>query len=173
MARVNRKVSECVSFSLCDVRLTRWHVGAEQKRMRTLAYKWTPKVIPLILLNVVWAHASRKGWAGTGGKGLSGVWEREGDPGERVSRSCEACICCCVLCQKTKETPPPPPFECIIRLFLIRHSQWRDNTMQARTSHSSGRSSSRSNLWTTLSLLTNLTLIPRASWACQHPEIGG
>lgn len=170
MARVNRKVSESVSFSLCDVQLARWHIDAELKQTRTLTYNWTPKVIPLILLNVVWAHASRKGWVGTGGKGLSGVWERG-----TLEKECPAAarLACVVVFCARKPRRPPPPLECIIRLFLIRHSQWRDNTMQAQTSHSSGRSSSRSNLWTTLYLLTNLTLIPRTSWTCQDHEIGG
>lgn len=134
MARVNRKVWKCVSFSLCDIQLTRWHIDAELKRTRTLTYKWTLKVIPLILLNVVWAHASRKGWVGTGGKGLSGVWERG-----TLEKECPAAVSCELACvvvfcaRKPRRSPHPPPWSASSDCF------WSDTPSEEITRYRHGR----------------------------------
>lgn len=106
---------------------------------------------------------------GKDGMGLSGVWE--GDPGGRASRSCASrmLLYCCVLCQKTKEIPPWIDEQTVFdQTRPLR--RWHDAGR-----HSSGRSSSRSNLSETLpSLLTNFSSDPSwPPWTCWDPEEGG
>lgn len=86
-------------------------------------HKRTPQVIPLVLLNVVWGNASRKGWGVWKGRDRAAWREfRKRDPRERVSRICESLhVLLCLVPEKQR-------CELIVRLFQLRHSQWTEDT---------------------------------------------